>query len=132
MSLPGLINITVTHRTAIHTLSLPSTTLLSDLQAQLQSLTGVPVSNQKLLYKRHPAPRFSARESTSQDDSGPTIVEAGLSNRTRVMLVGNTTETLEKVKSVAEQEKRKERILKEREAKGPTKVCYSLLLFSGT
>jgi len=74
------------------------------------------VSNQKLLYKRHPRSRSSAR------DVNPTILEAGLSDRARVMLVGNTAETVERVKNVEENEKKREAIMKAREAKGPTKL----------
>ncbi|KAI0642280.1 WLM-domain-containing protein [Trametes meyenii] len=111
MASGGEITITVSHRGAVHPLSLLPDATLSYLQAQLEDLTSVPVHNQKLLYKGKKAAPTDA-----------TVFDAGFKDGLKVQLIGPTAEELGGMQAVESEHQRKERILRERAQKIPAKV----------
>ena len=106
------ISFTVTHRGSSHPLSLLPETTLESFHATLEQLTGVPPSLQKLLYK--------GRKSIGSDQLS--IVEAGIKNGLKMQMLGSTVREISGFKAEENEQQRKNRILKERAMKPPTKV----------
>ena len=79
ISATSMLNFTVTYRGESHSISLPADSAFAALQEQLEALTGVPPSLQKLLYKGK-KPNASPEETT--------LEQAGLKDATKVQLVG--------------------------------------------
>jgi hypothetical protein len=105
------ISLAISHRRITYPFSLPSTTTLASLQGQLQDLTAVPPSFQKLLY--------NGKKSTQE---GSTLADAGLKDGMKVQMLGPTLQELEGMKAIEDKQKKREQILKERSLKAPTKV----------
>lgn len=109
------IEFTVAHRGQPYSLSLSPDTTFDALQSQLEELTSVPKSNQKLLFK-------GKKPVLKADD---TITQAGLKHGLKVQMLGSTAEELGELKQVEGEHQRRERIMKERAAKSQVKVCTS-------
>lgn len=105
------ISFTVTHRGVTHHFSQPFDCSLVDFQAQLEELFGVPPSLQKLLYK--------GKKTTSDDI---TLAQAGFKNGVKIQMLGTTTQELDGMKLVEDEQRRRERILRERASKTPVKL----------
>ena len=105
-------NFTVSHRGTSYKLSLPQNTTFGALQAQLEELTHVSPTNQKLLYK--------GKKASIHDEQ--TIVDAGLKNGMKVQMLGSTSDELGELKRTEDELQRKERIMKERAVKPQMKV----------
>ena len=113
------ISFTVTYRGVTHHFSKPSDCSIADFQAQLEELFGVPPSLQKLLYKG---------KKTTSDDT--TLALAGFKNGSKIQMLGTTTQELDGMKLVEGEQRRRERILRERALKTPVKVlmtCFVVL-----
>lgn len=75
------------------------------------------MENQKLLYK-------GKKASQSPED---TVYQVGLRNGTKVQMLGSTSEEIGDMRAVEDDNKKKERILKERDEKyRNSKVCAQL------
>ncbi|KAJ7262660.1 WLM-domain-containing protein [Mycena haematopus] len=106
------ISLTVSHRGIQHRLSVLSDSTLADLHATLEELTTVPPSMQKLLYKN----------SLKAGHDAMTLREAGLKDGTKVQMVGSTLQELDSLQAKEAEERRRNRILRERALKAPVKV----------
>lgn len=111
-------DITVSHRGNTYSLSLLPEDTLTLLHTQLEELTSVPRSNQKLLYK--------GKKPSSNNDT--TLSQAGLKPGMKVQLLGPTAEEIGEMRNVEGEHEKKERILKERAAKPHAKVRDIVLL----
>lgn len=120
------IHITLTHRGLSYPITTSSSSLLEDLQAEIEEVTHVPVGHQKLLYKHKKASRHTT------DDHHSTVEDAGIRDGTKVMLVGGTREEVGGVQREEDEAKRKERIDRERRAKPQAKVRDDLIPFVPT
>jgi hypothetical protein len=120
MTTPGSspISLTVSFRGTPHVLSLLPDTTLAALHSRLEELTEVPPHLQKLLYK--------GKKTPGESNAGEmTLVQAGLKDGTKVQMLGSTTKDLDGMKTVENENQRKERIMRERALKAPVKVCFS-------
>ncbi|KAL6309347.1 WLM-domain-containing protein [Sparassis latifolia] len=106
------IEFTVTHRGTAHRLSFLPDTTLAVLQAHLEELTSVPPAHQKLLYK--------GKNARAADDA--TILDAGLRYGVKVQLLGSTVQEIGGLRAAEDEHQRRERILRERAVKGPTRL----------
>jgi hypothetical protein len=82
------------------------------LHIQLEELTGVPPSLQKLLYKGKKPP----------GDGDATIAEAGIKEGLKVQMLGSTPQEIGGLKAAEDEQQKRNRILRERALKAPTKV----------
>ena len=114
MSSP-LISFTVTHRGTPYSLSLLPDSTLSSLHAQLEELTSVPPSLQKLLYKG---------KKTLGDDVS--IVQVGIRDGLKVQMLGSTPQEISGLKVVEDEQQNRNRIMRERALKAPVKVCLTV------
>jgi len=106
------ISFTVTSGEKTHHFSQHSDCSLVDFQAQLEELFGVPPSLQKLLCK--------GKKIASND---VTLALAGFKNGMKIQMVGTTTQELDGMKSVEDEQRLRERILNlERALKTPVDV----------
>lgn len=105
-------DLNVSYRATLHSLSLLPNATLAVLQARLDELTSVPPSHQKLIFK--------GKKATSNDEE--TLEDLGLKSGMKVQLLGPTRQELDEMQSAQEQREKKERILRERAAKAPVKV----------
>lgn len=105
------ISFTVTHRGTAHPLSVLPETTLAAFHTTLEELTGVPPALQKLLYK-----------GKKNVDDEATIGQAGIKNGLKVQMLGSTMQEISGFKKEENEQQRKNRILKERAMKAPTKV----------
>jgi hypothetical protein len=80
----------------------------------LEELTSVPPSLQKLLYK--------GKKPSSGADNEITLSQAGFKHGIKVQMLGSTTEELGSLQAAESEQKRRDRILRERALKAPTKV----------
>ncbi|THH17445.1 hypothetical protein EW146_g3366 [Bondarzewia mesenterica] len=112
MDTPSLISFQVTYRGAIHPLSLLPESTLAMLQIRLEELTSVPPSQQKLIYK--------GKKPSHTDDT--TLQEAGFKNGIRVQLLGATAEEVGGIRKIEDEQRKRERIMRERALKGTVKV----------
>ncbi|KAJ7629520.1 WLM-domain-containing protein [Mycena polygramma] len=106
------ISLTVNHRGIQHRLSVLPDSTLADLHATLEELTTVPPSMQKLLYKN------SAKGAHDE----MTVREAGLKEGTKVQMVGSTLQELDGLQAKEAEERKRDRIMRERALKAPVKV----------
>lgn len=97
-------NITVTFRGTSHPLLVLPDTTLEALQLQLEELTSIPPSLQKLLYKGK-KPRLPPHA---------TLNEAGLKDGMKVQLLGSTESELGEMKKAEDEKRRREEILSQR------------------
>lgn len=118
MSADSCISVTVSYRGTSYPLALLPDSTLAALQVQLEELTSVPPSLQKLLYKGKKAGLGAEHEAT--------LSEAGLKNGMKIQMLGSTTEELGSLQAIESEQKRRDRILRERALKAPTKVMHHL------
>jgi hypothetical protein len=109
-----VLNFSLSHRGTTHRLSLPSDTPLSILEEQLQELTGVPPHLQKLIFK--------GKKANHQEDAA--ISDLGIKDGAKIQMLGTTTQELDGMKSVENEQQRRERIMRERAMKPQYKVCF--------
>ena len=106
------ITLTVTHKAAQYTLSfLPSDTL-AILQTRLEELTSVPPSLQKLLHK-------GKKVKVIEEQS---LTQIGLKHGAKLKLLGSTEQEIGGLKAAETEKKKRDNIMRQREAKGPSKV----------
>ncbi|KAJ7074573.1 WLM-domain-containing protein [Mycena amicta] len=107
------ISLLVSYRGAQHRIALLPDNTLADLNGALEELTTVPPDMQKLLYKNSPKggsnPEMSLRE-------------AGLKDGTKIQMVGSTLQELGGLHAKEAEERKRDRILRERALKAPVKV----------
>ncbi|KAF8202397.1 WLM-domain-containing protein [Pholiota molesta] len=108
------ISFTVSFRGKSHRLSLSPNTTLTALHAQLEELTEVPPSLQKLLYK--------GKRQTEGDDDAGTLLQAGIKDGMKIQMLGTTTKDLDGMKAIENENQRRERIMRERALKTPVKL----------
>ena len=108
------ISLTVTHSGTPYCLSLLPDSTLADLQLHLEELTSVPPLLQKLLYKGK-KPNSGAEDKT-------TLSQAGIKHGVKIQMLGPTTEQVRSLQAAESEQKKRDRILKERALKPPTKV----------
>ncbi|PAV19780.1 WLM-domain-containing [Pyrrhoderma noxium] len=99
------ITISVSFRGESHSLTLESNTPLATLCVQLEELTGVPPSFQKLLYK--------GKKSKLPEDA--TVEQAGIKDGLKIQLLGSTEAELNGMRAVEDSKHRRDEILKKRE-----------------
>ncbi|KAK0188535.1 WLM-domain-containing protein [Armillaria mellea] len=105
------IAITVVFRGTPHRVTLQPETTLGDLQDQLEKVTSVSPSLQKLLYKGK-----NLKQNTSGQE---TVVSIGLRNGSKVQMLGTTSEELGGIQVTENEQRRIDRILRERALKAP-------------
>jgi len=98
--------IPISHKGKSYNLQVHLTDVVSSFQAQLELLTSVPVENQKFLFK---GKRTSAKGSD-------TLEVFGLKDGTKVQMLGSTVEEISALKTVEDEKKQTEQILRNREA----------------
>jgi hypothetical protein len=106
------IELHVVHRSVNYDLSLLPDDTLAILYAHLESLTAVPASRQKLLYKG----KKPTHTSTT------TIRDAGLSHGMKVTMLGSTDEELGSMIKVENEQRHREQIMQDRASKGRVKA----------
>ncbi|KAF7969245.1 hypothetical protein HWV62_27892 [Athelia sp. TMB] len=99
------------HRGSVYPLSLLPSSTLASLYTQLEELTGVPPSLQKLLYRGKKA---------AEDAS--VITEAGIRNGLKIQMLGSTQQEIGGLHAVESEQQRINRILRERALKPPVKL----------
>lgn len=110
LDIPILLHIN--HKSVNYDISLLPDETLEILYDRIYEKTAVPPSFQKLLYKGKKA-----------NVSGDTpILETGLQNGTKVMVLGSTEQEIGVMKAAEAERKRKEEIIKQRASRGTTKV----------
>ncbi|KAF7291497.1 Zinc metalloproteinase [Mycena kentingensis (nom. inval.)] len=107
------INLVVSHRGTQHRVSLLPSDPLTELHGALEELTTVPPDMQKLLYKN--SPRGGAKPEM-------TLREAGMKDGMKIQMVGSTLKELGGMQAKEAEERKRDRILRERAAKAPTKA----------
>lgn len=113
------IALTVTHRGTSYPLSLLPDSTLAALHDQLEDLTSVPPSLQKLLYK-------GKKPTHGLDATEVTVTQAGLKDGLKVQMLGLTTQELGSLQAVEDGQRKRDRILRERALKTPTYKVRSL------
>jgi Ubiquitin family len=106
------IDLHVIHRGVNYDLSLLPDDTLAVLYAHLETLTAVPASRQKLLYKG----KKPAHTSTT------TVKDAGLSHGMKVTMLGSTDQELGTMIKVENEQRRIEQIMQDRASKGTVKA----------
>lgn len=111
------VSFAVSFRGKSHALSLSPNTTLTALHAQLEELTEVPPSLQKLLYK--------GKRQTGRDDDEATLLQAGIKDGMKIQMLGTTTKDLDGMKAGENENQRRERIMRDRALKAPAKVSIA-------
>ncbi|KAH0836793.1 hypothetical protein J3R83DRAFT_8545 [Lanmaoa asiatica] len=109
---PENISLSINFRGTSHKVSLPPDVPLTRLEAQLEELTSVPPSLQKLL--------FRGKKVQHADDL--TLAQIGLRDGLKVQLLGSTAQEINSLNVTEAEHQRKERILRERALKPQAKV----------
>lgn len=107
-----MLDFTVSFRGTTHHLTLEPDTPLSELEAQLESLTGVPSGLQKLIF----------RGKKAQQQGDVPISELGIKSGLRIQMLGTTTQELDGMKNVENEQQRRERVMRDRATKPQYKV----------
>ncbi|KAJ7186841.1 WLM-domain-containing protein [Mycena filopes] len=107
------ISLVVSYRGTQHRLSVLPDSTLAELNATLEDLTTVPPHLQKLLYKN------STKGSHGSD---MTLEAAGLKEGTKIQMVGSTLQELDGLQAKEAEERKRDRILRERALKAPKKL----------
>lgn len=114
------ITLTISFKGKTHPLSALPESTLAELYVRIEELTQVPPALQKLLYK--------GKKATGADnDQNITLKQAGFKDGMKVQMLGSTTQELESMKAVENENQRRERIMKERALKPAVKVCRNYL-----
>lgn len=106
------LSLQISHKGSNYPITLPSDATLATLKSSIAELTNVPPTNQKLLYK--------GKKPSHGDDT--TLGDAGFKNGFKVQMLGNTEEEIGGMRKVEDEQKRREMIMRERQAKGTVKV----------
>lgn len=114
MSSDSAISVTVSYRGTSYPLSLLPDSTLEALRIQLEELTSVPPALQKLLYKG---------KGQGALDNQVTLIKAGFKNGMKIQMLGTTTQELGTMQAAENEQQRRDRIMRERALKAPTKVC---------
>lgn len=109
------LTLNVTHKGTRYNLSILPSETWAILQERLHELTHVPPAFQKLLYK-------GKKATVGHDD---TVEQAGIKDGMKIVLLGSTEQEIGGIKAVEAEKKRREEIMRQRVAKGPTKVRLS-------
>ena len=109
------ISFEVSFRTVTHKISLPSDAPISTLHAELEKLTEVPPSFQKLLFRG---------KKIGSGQEGVTLTQAGLRNGVKIQMLGSTVQELDGLNTTESEYHKKERILRERALKPQVKVRF--------
>lgn len=107
------IKLTVTHRGTLYSLSLLPETTLESLQVRLEELTSVPPHLQKLLYKG---------KNSKVSPADLTLAQAGFKDGMKVQMLGSTIQEVGGLQATDDEQKKRDKILRERALKAPTKV----------
>ena len=113
------ISLTVNFRGKAHSLSLLPDCTLAHFQSELEELTEVPPSLQKLLYK-------GKKQAGSDVAEDVTISQVGIKSGVKIQLIGSTMKELDSMRAVENENQQRERIMRERATKAPVKVSASL------
>lgn len=118
------ISIHITHRTQTHTLSLDPSTSVSSLRAQIEEITCVPVTHQKLLPSRARGVDLNVRAGASSSvathehdgvdgsvsegsqgasEDGRTLTEAGVHGGMKIMVLGPSLEEVDRLRKADEE-----------------------------
>ncbi|KNZ75166.1 Ubiquitin and WLM domain-containing protein [Termitomyces sp. J132] len=116
MSSSSPLSFTVSHRGTLHALSLLPENTLAVLQARLEELTQVPASLQKLLHKGK-----NLLGSDPDTWYQTTLAQAGFKNGLKIHMMGPTSQELTTMQSMENEQRRRERILRERALKPQVK-----------
>jgi hypothetical protein len=109
------ITLVVTYRTdAPRKLTVSPTTSLAELQTTLEELTGVPPHLQKLLYK--------GQKKVAGDTSVVSLEAVGMKDGAQIKMLGSSQKEVDSMLGIEEEKRKREMIMKQREARGPTKV----------
>jgi hypothetical protein len=111
------ISFIVTHRGTQYSLSCLPDSTLALLHTQLEELTSVPPSLQKLLYKGKKTLGYDA-----------TIAQAGIKEGLKVQMLGSTPQEIGGLKATEDEQQKRNHILRERALKAPTKVRLPIYL----
>jgi hypothetical protein len=111
------IALTVSFRGRSHTINVPLSSPVYALHTQLEDLTDVPPTLQKLLYKGK-----KLFWKSDEDARSTTLENVGLKDGTKMQLLGSTLKELEGLKKEEGEHLRRERIMRERASKAPVKV----------
>ncbi|KAG6902553.1 hypothetical protein C0995_014942 [Termitomyces sp. Mi166 len=117
MSSSSPLSFTVSYRGTPHALSLLSESTLSSLQARLEGLTQVPASLQKLLHK---GKNLLGTDPDAWDQT--TLAQAGFKNGLKIQMMGSTSQELTSMQSTEDEQRKRERILRERALKPQVKL----------
>ncbi|KAH0583034.1 hypothetical protein H2248_010919 [Termitomyces sp. 'cryptogamus'] len=117
MSSSSPLSFTVSHRGTLHALSLLPENTLAVLQARLEELTQVPASLQKLLHKGK-----NLLGSDPDTWYQTTLAQAGFKNGLKIHMMGPTSQELTTMQSMENEQRRRERILRERALKPQVKL----------
>ena len=112
--------ISISHKGKSYDTQVHLTSTVSSFQAQLKELTSVPVENQKLLFK---GKRASAKGSD-------TLEIFGLKDGTKVQMLGSTMEEIGSLRTVEDEKKRAEQILRNRETQARVRQTFSASIAS--
>ncbi|KAF9048273.1 WLM-domain-containing protein [Hymenopellis radicata] len=112
MSSESTISLHFAYRGASFPLTLSSDTTLGQLQSELEELTSVPPSLQKLLYK--------GKNIAQNGESDAPISSFGLRATSKIQLLGTTSAELSGLQATETEQHRIDRILRERALKTPT------------
>ncbi|EIN05891.1 WLM-domain-containing protein [Punctularia strigosozonata HHB-11173 SS5] len=110
----GSLKFTVSHRGQTYSITESPETTLTSLQARLEELTSVPPPQQKLLYK--------GKKASSASPSEVTLSAAGIKDGTRIQMLGSTADEIGGLHAVENEQRRKDKIMRERALKAPAKV----------
>ncbi|KAF5373334.1 hypothetical protein D9615_007380 [Tricholomella constricta] len=108
---------TVAYRGIPHAFSVLPDSTLSALQAQLEQLTNVPPSLQKLLFKGK-----NLLKSNLNSRNETTLAQAGFKNGLKIQMLGSTSQELTTLHTTESEQRKRERILRERALKPSTKL----------
>jgi len=108
----------VSFRGKTHTLQVPEDErTVDDLHARLEELTGVAPAQQKLLVKGKRIPTVQDSDGDGSVDS-PTLLDVGIKSGTKITLLGATRDELGGMQKEEDEQRRRERIMRNRAAKG--------------
>ncbi|KAF8838990.1 WLM-domain-containing protein [Paxillus ammoniavirescens] len=106
------VSLTISFRGVSHTVSLPLTTPLSQLNTRLQELTSVPPPLQKLLF----------RGKRVQHEDDVTLAQIGLRDGIKIQMLGPTAQEADALAAAESEHQRREKILRERALKPQVKL----------
>jgi hypothetical protein len=100
-------NLTLVHSGSSYSLSLPPSTPFSVLQQEAESLTGIPIHFQKIVFKGR---------ALGSHNGDATLQEVGLRDSAKLMVLGSRREEVEGIQSQEIERRRREEVLRTRKA----------------